>query len=1025
MSRHACIAIGIDQYQALQPLRYASQDAWEFYALLAERYVCQDLHAAALREPQLIDVGAGGAATASRSGDLGDLNVGADGLTHGLTDTTWVNCSSIPCLLLTEHSPPIAGRNTYPTRENILQLLYEWNQRYANHRVSDGASDGAINGVSDGASDGVSGHVSETDYLWVFFSGYGMETLGVDYLLPIDADPQQLDATAIPIPSVIEYLAALPVQQVILVLDIHRPTAIDTHSELGHNTLQHARTQGVIAVLSCQPYQRSHETRELRHGIFTTALLEALRHGKCSTLESLDRYLCNRVPELCYQHGQPEQLPLTIVSDSTQLSTALFPFTDTPLYPSPSDTMTRFLQTDLPTTGNLDHPDFADRNLTEENRLADSNPHRTSLNRYSVNGINGIDSYDSDDLDDLTDHISPDLDSTADGFVTGDQETKEAHTASPEPIATWTEEADLCELDTLDTLLGDSGLDSLAPHLVNAIELGVDLIGDSTPSTTEILQIDPEGEWSEVAAILDDDYAKHNPDAEAIMYMNGASQTPDSPAMNGTGDLAQNKNGRHDPLAVIEALDTIEATLDTAYRPQNSADRFDVDPPAITTNGTGSDLGVDLESDQTASERSRWQADAASEVTSDLASHPSSHTASNGANLAASNTAASDTNNPTLAPRQGTAVMLNGATPPNTPTNPPTTDRPQVSPRSSSLWTFLSLKWVVWSVLVALTLLLGVAFGVRRSPQTDLTAMPPVPPTTAPGSSQTGEQLPIEASNQAGTAIDTATPTDQTDQASQADLGNPVTADGTANSTTDGMAGGITANPATNTAPSATTSPAANNGEPVQALGNAALTNGANAPDRSSPDLIAPMQKLQASYLAYAIAQARRIPSSDPGYATAQAKIQRWGETIWEIAQSRAQQGNWQYAIAAAQLVPRETANLHQQAQTAAQTWQQAAKNQEIFNTALANVQPGQASSYWRGIRDLKAIAPGQPLHTEAQAQIETWAQDILQLARDRAAIGQTQAATRSAQLVPRNTQAYAPAQTLLQQLQTQKPQKR
>lgn len=70
MKHHACIAIGINQYQLLQPLSYAQEDAEALYGFLTE-----------------------------------EAGFAPDG-----------------CLLMTDSSPSLWGQSTYPNRENILRL---------------------------------------------------------------------------------------------------------------------------------------------------------------------------------------------------------------------------------------------------------------------------------------------------------------------------------------------------------------------------------------------------------------------------------------------------------------------------------------------------------------------------------------------------------------------------------------------------------------------------------------------------------------------------------------------------------------------------------------------------------------------------------------------------------------------------------------------------------------------------------------------------------------------------------------
>ncbi|MCU0548098.1 MAG: caspase family protein [Leptolyngbya sp. Prado105] len=73
-----------------------------------------------------------------------------------------------------------------------------------------------------------------------------------------------------------------------------------------------------------------------------------------------------------------------------------------------------------------------------------------------------------------------------------------------------------------------------------------------------------------------------------------------------------------------------------------------------------------------------------------------------------------------------------------------------------------------------------------------------------------------------------------------------------------------------------------------------------------------------------AIERARAIPPSDPLYAQAQQDIDRWSRNILEIARKRAEQKEFQQAISAAQLVPKDRPQVYAEAQKAIQQWRKA-----------------------------------------------------------------------------------------------------
>ncbi len=79
-----------------------------------------------------------------------------------------------------------------------------------------------------------------------------------------------------------------------------------------------------------------------------------------------------------------------------------------------------------------------------------------------------------------------------------------------------------------------------------------------------------------------------------------------------------------------------------------------------------------------------------------------------------------------------------------------------------------------------------------------------------------------------------------------------------------------------------------------------------------------------ASDASKAIDRARVISPNDPLYAQAQQDIDRWSRNILDIARQRAAQKEFQQAIAAAQLVPKDRPQVYAEAQKAIQQWKKA-----------------------------------------------------------------------------------------------------
>ncbi|MEH2204379.1 MAG: caspase family protein [Nostoc sp.] len=238
MANYWAIAIGINQYQLFQPLSCAQADA------------------------------------------------------EALEDFLVTEAGFLPkhCLVMTDTSPPIGDRSTYPTKENILLLLENL----------------------------AATSWQPEDYLWLFFSGYGVNYKGKDYLMPAEGNPELVQETGIELRSLMQSLQ-LANLNVLLLLDINRAFGTQADAPVGEETIELAQELQLATILSCQPEQFSHESNELGHGFFTAALLEALRSGNGSNLADLESYLSLIVPKLCHHHWRPIQNPATIIPSRQQV----------------------------------------------------------------------------------------------------------------------------------------------------------------------------------------------------------------------------------------------------------------------------------------------------------------------------------------------------------------------------------------------------------------------------------------------------------------------------------------------------------------------------------------------------------------------------------------------------------------------------------------------------------------------------------------------------------------------------------
>ncbi|MFQ4136866.1 caspase family protein [Nodosilinea sp. PGN35] len=197
------------------------------------------------------------------------------------------------CSLLTDISAVVYEGAAAPTREVMLQRLAQSCDR-----------------------------ARPEDTVWFFFSGYGVQWQGNDYLLPIDADPNRIEQTGILVETLLNQLAQGNQRQSIVMLDMNRPQSALSPApgggHLGEQTLALAQRLEISLVLSCQPDQFSQETLAVRHGLFTEALIEGMRFHGCLTLVQLVDYLRDRIPELCQHHWRPVQNPVVAVPPGQQ-----------------------------------------------------------------------------------------------------------------------------------------------------------------------------------------------------------------------------------------------------------------------------------------------------------------------------------------------------------------------------------------------------------------------------------------------------------------------------------------------------------------------------------------------------------------------------------------------------------------------------------------------------------------------------------------------------------------------------------
>ncbi|MBE9138605.1 caspase family protein [Nodosilinea sp. LEGE 07088] len=197
------------------------------------------------------------------------------------------------CSLLTDVSPMVYQGSAAPTQTILLERLGQSCDR-----------------------------AGPDDTVWFFFSGYGVQWQGQDYLLPIDADPNRIEQTGILIETLLKRMHQGKQRQSIIMLDINRPQSALSpapgNQGLGAQSLALAQELALPLILSCRPNQFSQETLAVRHGLFTEALIEGLRFHGCLTLAQMVDYLRDRVPELCQHHWRPPQNPTAVIPPGQQ-----------------------------------------------------------------------------------------------------------------------------------------------------------------------------------------------------------------------------------------------------------------------------------------------------------------------------------------------------------------------------------------------------------------------------------------------------------------------------------------------------------------------------------------------------------------------------------------------------------------------------------------------------------------------------------------------------------------------------------
>lgn len=183
------------------------------------------------------------------------------------------------------------------------------------------------------------GNVSKQDTVIVFFSGHGApETVAgglsgsdheenlVRYLLPVEAEADNLIGSAIPMQDIARYFRLLPCERLIFLADTcysggiadgGRTVAVngEAFKGVGLSTVQivnRASGQGRVIITASKDTEIAHEKQELGHGVFTYHLVEGLNgaadadHNRQVTVRELYDYVATAVAKTTEGSQHPQ-----------------------------------------------------------------------------------------------------------------------------------------------------------------------------------------------------------------------------------------------------------------------------------------------------------------------------------------------------------------------------------------------------------------------------------------------------------------------------------------------------------------------------------------------------------------------------------------------------------------------------------------------------------------------------------------------------------------------------------------------
>ena len=179
----------------------------------------------------------------------------------------------------------------------------------------------------------------------VFFAGHGglepdkegRERDGLaKYLLPWDAEPEDLFSTGLSDSEFRRLLNAIQAQSVVVFLDACYAAGVTPRGGRNVGVVENpfarlSQGRGRLVIASAQPNQQSWEDDSLRHGIFTHHLLEALRGegdrdaDGCVSAYEVFAHLQRRVPESARRLSNSVQQPMLCGEESRSIILTMTP----------------------------------------------------------------------------------------------------------------------------------------------------------------------------------------------------------------------------------------------------------------------------------------------------------------------------------------------------------------------------------------------------------------------------------------------------------------------------------------------------------------------------------------------------------------------------------------------------------------------------------------------------------------------------------------------------------------------------